>query len=348
VRALEFRDGLLAYLDQTRLPAEEFRVETSDYQEVARAIRRLAIRGAPLIGIAAAYGVALAAKAALAAVPSMFHNEVTRAIDLLLATRPTAINLAWALNRQRTILNKSTRLNEREIAACLASEAISIHREEGEKCERISDFGAELLPNAATVLTHCNTGALATGGRGTALGVISKVWEQMKLKKVYVDETRPLLQGSRLTAWELGNLRIPFELIADSAAAFLMQRGLVNCVIVGADRIAANGDVANKIGTYSLAVLARHHSIPFYVAAPCSTIDLQTESGKAIPIEQRAGEELTEFCGVSLAPKHTQTYTPAFDITPAELVSAIITDAGVCRAPYKETLRTVLFSEIAA
>lgn len=348
MRALEFREGLLSYLDQTRLPAEEIRIETSDYQEVARAIRRLAVRGAPLIGIAAAYGVVLAAQSAARNAHANFHTEVKKSIDVLLATRPTAVNLAWALNRTRAVLQKSSHFTELEIIARLAAEAAAIHREDSEKCERISDFGAELLPSGAMVLTHCNTGALATGGRGTALGVISRAWEQRKVKLVYVNETRPLLQGSRLTAWELKNLGIPFELIADSAAGFLMQRGLVNCVVVGADRIAANGDVANKIGTYNLAVLAKHHGIPFFVAAPGSTLDLRTASGKTIPIEQRASEELTELHGLRLAPNNIRAYTPAFDITPSEFISAIITEAGVSRAPYPKALQTLSFAEIAA
>ena len=348
MHAIEFRHGSVVFLDQTKLPTEEIYVEVSDYRDLVVAIKNLSIRGAPLIGIVAAYGVVLAALAAARNTPTDFLIDIRRSIDVLLASRPTAVNLAWTLNRQRSVLERYSDLNEDKITAHLAAEAMLIHREDEEMCERISEYGANLLPNAASVLTLCNTGALATGGRGTALGAISRAWETMKLKKVYVDETRPLLQGARLTAWELKQAGIQFELIADNTAAFLMQQGLVNCVIVGADRIAANGDTANKIGTYNLAVLAKFHRLPFWVAAPTSTIDLLTEHGRDILIEQRKAEELTELNGVRLAPTQIAAYTPAFDVTPHELISAIITECGVCHPPYAQSLSSVVHREIAA
>lgn len=337
MQAIEWRGGKVRFLDQTLLPGEERYVETSDPAELASAIKRLAIRGAPLIGIAAAYGIALALHSSSAS-GGTAAPHLSRALTMFASTRPTAVNLFWALNRMEQALKGSMNSPIEIIRSAALEEARAIHREDAETCDRIGQFGAELLPNAACVITHCNTGALATGGRGTALGVVATAWERRKLKHVYIDETRPLLQGSRLTAWELAKLGIPFTLMTDSTAGFVMEQGRANAVVVGADRIAANGDVANKVGTYSLAVLARHHSIPLYVAAPVSTVDLETAAGKDIPIEERSPDEVTHIAGHSLAPKDVVVYSPAFDVTPHQLIAGIITEQGVLRPPYVVSL----------
>ncbi len=341
---VEWREGRLRYLDQRKLPLHETYVETDDENEVVAAIKSLAIRGAPLIGIAAAYGVVLAVNktpenASTARVASTFEKAVTT----LASSRPTAVNLFWALDRMRMAFERCKTVDPEmqlfgvdaeTVKKTLLEEALAIHREDEVMCRNIGKHGAQLLPNAAVVLTHCNTGALATGGAGTAQSILETAWRSHKLKHVYVDETRPLFQGARLTAWELARLGIPFTLITDNTAAFLMQRGIVNAVVVGADRIARNGDTANKVGTYGLAVLARYHGIPFYVAAPTSTIDLNTADGKAIPIEQRSPEEVTRPFGLQIAPEGVDVYSPAFDITPHELVNAIITEVGVIEPPF--------------
>jgi methylthioribose-1-phosphate isomerase len=332
-------NGKVRYLDQRKLPAAVTHVETDDERVIADAIRSLAIRGAPLIGIAAAYGVTLAAKKARDENPATIPSVINRTIALLSGTRPTAVNLFWALERMQNVFAASSKSSVDDILDALIREAQSIHEEDEAMCRRIGELGASLLPNAVCVLTHCNTGRLATGGNGTAQSVISRAWEQHKLKHVYIDETRPLLQGARLTAWELQQLGIPSTLITDNTAAFLMQRGLVNAVVVGADRIVANGDVANKVGTYGLAVLAKYHEIPFYVAAPTSTFDAKTKSGKSIPIEQRSADEVTMLNGVRLAPEGVEVYSPAFDITPHELISAIVTEKGVHTAPFEVSLK---------
>jgi methylthioribose-1-phosphate isomerase len=335
-----WEDDELLLLDQTVLPAREEWLHCRRPEDVAAAIRRLAVRGAPAIGVAAAFGLVLSID------PAERDGEaaaagVAAASRLLLSTRPTAVNLRWALDRgtevaaaartrgagavelRATLLEWARRLRERDIEANL----------------RLGEHGKTLFESGSRVLTHCNTGSLATAGFGTALGVIQSAWSDGRVANVWVDETRPLLQGARLTAWELSRLGIPFRLVTDSSAGALMARGEVDAVVVGADRIAANGDVANKIGTYSVAVLARHHGIPFYVAAPVSTIDLATPSGDAIPIEERAADEVVEVLGRRTAPAETVALNLAFDVTPAALVTAIITDAGVLEPPYGPSLR---------
>ena len=317
---IRWRDGVLELLDQRRLPAEEAWLRCSEPGQVADAIRTLAVRGAPAIGIAAAYGLALAA---------VRGEDLDEAARLLGDTRPTAVNLRWALDR---VLASEDPL----------AEAQAIFREQLEADRRMGELGAELFAAGDRVLTHCNAGALATGGRGTAAGVLRSAWESGRLEQVWVDETRPLLQGARLTAWELEREGIPYRVVADAGAGSLMARGLVSRVIVGADRIARNGDVANKVGTYPLAVLADRHGIPFYVAAPVSTIDPDTPSGEAIEIEERDPAEVTEVGGVRVAPEGAAAANPAFDVTPAELVTAIITEAGVLEPPYDEAIGAVL------
>jgi methylthioribose-1-phosphate isomerase len=346
MESVEWIEGRVRFLDQTRLPGEVVFVETTDEHIIARAIKNLAIRGAPLIGIAAAYAVALASRNIDSDHPSRTSAQLDKAINLLAGTRPTAVNLFWALNRQKKIIDDHRGDGLASVCEELLKEARRIHAEDATMCRTIGQLGSVLLPNAAVVLTHCNTGALATGGIGTALGIIRTSWEQQKLKHVYIDETRPLLQGARLTAWELHEAGIPSTLLTDNSAGFLMQQGIVNAVIVGADRIARNGDVANKVGTYSLAILAGYHRVPMYVAAPTSTIDPGTKDGKAIPIEQRSAREVTEIQGKSIAPPGTHVYSPAFDITPSNLVTAIITERGVLKAPYESSIGQLGFSDV--
>lgn len=341
MRSIEWRDGKVRFLDQSRLPSAEHYVETDDEEVIAQAIKTLALRGAPLIGIAAAYGFALAFRRTSSSNPASFAASLERVSNLFGSTRPTAVNLFWAIDRMRRVALDAAAGAPRTLAEIILAEAKAIHDEDAEQCRKIGSSGSEILPNAAMVLTHCNTGSLATGGDGTALSVLKVAWESHKLKHVYVDETRPLLQGARLTAWELQRLGIPFTLITDSTAAFLLQQGKVNAIIVGADRIASNGDVANKVGSYGLAVHAHFHKVPFVVAAPTSTIDFAVNSGKEIPIEQRSGTEVTEIAGTRIAPEGVDVYSPAFDITPGELVAAIVTDRGVLRAPYRQSIATL-------
>ena len=318
---LVWRAGTLHLLDQRLLPTEEVWRDYTDYREVARAIADMVVRGAPAIGCAAAYGVALGARqgAALAEV-----------IDTLARTRPTAVNLFWALDRMRRVAGEDAS------PARLEAEAIAVHDEDIAACRAIGTHGAPLLP-AGTVLTHCNAGALATGGYGTALGVIRSAVAAGANLRVYADETRPFLQGARLTAWELQRSGIDVTLITDNMAGYLMARGEIQSVVVGADRIARNGDTANKIGTYSVAVLAREHGIPFYVAAPRSTIDLEVPDGSRIPIEERLAREVTHVGAVRVAPD-VPVRNPAFDVTPARLIAAIVTEVGVARGPYDQSL----------
>lgn len=341
MRSIEWRDGKVRFLDQSRLPSEEYYVETDNEEVIAQAIRTLALRGAPLIGIAAAYGFALAFRKPAFSNPALFHASLERLSNLFRSTRPTAVNLFWAIDRMRRTALDAAALAPLTLAERILAEAKAIHDEDEAQCRLIGAAGAKILPNAAMVLTHCNTGSLATGGDGTALSVLKVAWESHTLKHVYVDETRPLLQGARLTAWELQRLGIPFTLITDSTAAFLLQQQKVNAVIIGADRITANGDVANKVGSYGLAVQAQFHRVPFIVAAPTSTIDFAMGSGKEIPIEQRSGAEVTEIAGTRIAPAGVDVYSPAFDITPHELISAIVTDRGVLRAPYQESIASL-------
>ncbi len=337
MRPIEWREGKVRFLDQTLLPEEVRYVETDDPRTIAEAIKRLAIRGAPLIGIAAAYATALSALS-IEKNDARTRSRLEGVMSLLASTRPTAVNLFWALDRMKRVLHDHTTTSPEELRSALLAEAMNLHADDEEMGDRIGRFGANLLPNAAVVLTHCNTGALATGGKGTAHAVIAAAWEQKKLKHVYIGETRPLFQGARLTAWELNQLGIPHTLITDSTAGFLMQQGKISTVVVGADRIAANGDVANKVGTFGLAVLARHHAIPFYVAAPSSTADFDMHDGKAIPFEQRSPDEILTFGGTRIAPAGTDVYAPAFDMTPHHLIDAFITEQGILKPPYKISL----------
>lgn len=324
----------LVLLDQTRLPNEEIYREVTRWQEVAEAIRTLVVRGAPAIGVAAAFGVALAARDSRAESFDAFFADLETAEKGLAATRPTAINLFWALDRMKRSALAHRDLPLPRLRARLLHEAQAILEEDVAANRLIGEHGARLVPDNARVLTHCNTGALATAGYGTALGVVRAAHSQGKLALVWVGETRPVLQGSRLTAWECVKEAIPHRVLADSAAASLMGQGQVDLVLTGADRIAANGDTANKIGTYALAVLARHHGVPFYVVAPFSSIDQTVGSGSQIPIEERDGSEVRGFGGTRVAPDASPVWNPAFDVTPAHLISAIITERGVFRPPY--------------
>jgi len=339
-------EGRLRILDQRQLPTETVDLVCQTVEEVAAAIRSLAVRGAPLIGVAAAYGLALAARriagvateTVCGAEPTPRLIELERDAALLRATRPTAVNLFWAIDRMTARARLLQPLPDREWAAALLGEAVAIHEEDREACRRLGEHGALLIPPGARILTHCNTGRLATGGIGTAAGVIRTAFARDPTIRVYADETRPLLQGARLTAWELAQDGIPVTLLTDGMAAFLMAQGQVDLAIVGADRITANGDVANKVGTYGVAVLARHHGIPCYVAAPVSTFDLKLATGEAIPIEERDPDEVRALGGRLVAPPAVAVYNPAFDVTPAALVSAIVCERGVARAPYEESL----------
>lgn len=330
VSTVEWKDGAVRLLDQSRLPdAVEF-LDCRDYQTVADAIRTLKVRGAPAIGVTAALGVALGAQVINVPDNAAFTQSVLKICDELASTRPTAVNLFWAIERMRQKLGSLKDHPVSFIKKALIDESQAILEEDIGLCKAMGRHGAELIRDGQTVLTHCNAGSLATAGYGTALGVIRAAWEQGKKIKVIADETRPVLQGSRLTAWELMQDQIPVTLITDNMAGTLMRQGKIHLCVVGADRIAANGDVANKIGTYSVAVLAKAHNIPFYVAAPYSTIDLKTKSGADIPIEQRNPLEVTTIYGSHpVAPKDVAVYNPAFDVTPAELITAIITERGV-------------------
>ena len=330
VPTVEWKDGAVRLLDQSRLPTHVEFVECRDYRAVAQAIRELKVRGAPAIGVTAAMGVALGAQAVADTDYDTFANEVRKICDHLAASRPTAVNLFWALARMKDTLAALRNKTIAEIKAELVRESQAILEEDIALCKAMGRHGATLIHSGQTVLTHCNAGALATAGYGTALGVIRAAWEQGKQIRVFADETRPVLQGARLTAWELMQDKIPVTLITDNMAGALMRQGKIQLCVVGADRIAANGDVANKIGTYSVAVLARAHNIPFYVAAPYSTIDLNTASGADIPIEQRNPLEVTAIHGSHpVAPEGVEVFNPAFDVTPADLITGIITERGV-------------------
>jgi methylthioribose-1-phosphate isomerase len=336
---IAWRGNRVTILDQTRLPREEIYLELEDYRDVASAIKQLKIRGAPAIGIAGAYAVALGALKIDVTARELFLEELRGVIDTIAATRPTARNLFFALERMRKAAADGTDLPE--IRKSLVEEAIRIHAEEADATHHLSLFGAELIKDGWTVLTHCNTGPLATSGSGTALGVIITAHKQGKRVKVLADETRPLLQGARLTTWELQKAGVPVTLITDSMAGSFMRRGMVDGVITGADRIAANGDTANKIGTYTLAVLAKENKIPFYIAAPISTIDLSLETGEAIPIEERAVEEVTRFRDTPVAPEGISAANPAFDVTPHKYITGIITERGIIREPYTEGIKAI-------
>jgi methylthioribose-1-phosphate isomerase len=343
IRTIEWTDDGVVMIDQRLLPTEEIYNTYRTVGEVADAIRTMVIRGAPAIGVAAAMGVALGVR-------NMESKEdLERRFETicrtLAETRPTARNLFWAIERMTRVFREHRHEPLPDLQSALATEARRIHEEDIEINRRMGFHGQELLQSGTTVLTHCNAGALATAGYGTALGVIRAAVESGKAIQVFADETRPFLQGARLTAWEMKKEEIPCTLITDNMSGHFMRAGRIQAVVVGADRIAANGDVANKIGTYTVAVLARQHGIPFYVAAPLSTIDLETPTGEQIPIEQRATSEVTEINGKRVAPENIGVENPAFDVTPHNLVSAIITEAGVARNPYEETLRELYRAE---
>ena len=329
------------FLDQTKLPLEESYVLAVTHEQVADVIVTMVVRGAPAIGVSAAYGIALGAKNTRAATSAEFAPEFQKICARLAATRPTAVNLFWAIDRMKVLFAnlRAGGVSLEKIKSRILAEAHAMYEEDIAACKAMGAFGGALLPDEGGVLTHCNAGALATCGYGTALGVIRSAVEQGKRIHVYADETRPFLQGARLTAWELMADHIPTTVICDNMAASLMRRGRIQAVVVGADRIAANGDTANKIGTYNVAILAREHGIPFYVAAPWSTIDLATATGEAIPIEERPHAEVTHHAGKQLTPDGVGICKPAFDVTPAKYISAIITERGVVRAPYTESLK---------
>ncbi len=334
---IEWLGDRIRIIDQTRLPHDEVYLELDDYRSIASAIKELKIRGAPAIGIAGAYAVALGARKIDDSSKSTFLNKLNDIIKYIAATRPTARNLFFALERLKkvTVSGKSVV----SIKKALVDEAIKIHQDETEATERISKHGIVLIKDGWTILTHCNTGPLATSGYGTALGVIIMAYKQGKNIKVLVTETRPLLQGARLTTWELNKAGVPVTLMTDSMAGYFMKLGKVDCVITGADRIAANGDTANKIGTYTLAVLAKENKIPFYIAAPFSTIDASVKTGNEIPIEERSPEEITRIQGIVIAPEGIAAANPAFDVTPHRYITAFITDKGIIKEPYTEGIK---------
>ncbi len=329
IKAVEFKDGQLVLIDQTKLPLQEEFIVTDDLERIAIAIERLEVRGAPAIGVAAAYAIALCFKDRREIKSSEFYNAYNR----LAATRPTAVNLFWALDEMKNIFEKH--LGHEELNKILLRKALEIHNEDIQMCESIAENGLQIFTKPSRVLTHCNAGALATGGGGTAVNVISRGYKEKLVSHVYVDETRPLLQGSRLTAYELDQFGIPFSINTDSTAAFIMKQNMIDLAVVGADRIAANGDTANKIGTYNIAVLCKYHNIPFYVAAPRSTIDMNCKSGDDIKIEERKTSEVTAIKGVPITRSDYAVYSPAFDVTPAELISGIITESKLFKPPYK-------------
>jgi len=338
IQTLEWTDSGVRFIDQTKLPTEEVYVTCKNCEQVADVIRTMVVRGAPAIGVAAAMGIALGVKNSKAETVGELKRELDRCCDLVGKTRPTAVNLFWAIRRMK---DKFESLRVRplpQLKQALIEEAQRMHAEDIVANQAMGRFGATLMPASGGVLTHCNAGALATCGYGTALGVIRAAVEQGKKIHVYADETRPFLQGSRLTAWELMKDNIPTTVISDNMAGAMMRQGKIGAIVVGADRIAANGDVANKIGTYSVAVLAKEHNIPFYVAAPFSTIDLDTPDGSQIPIEQRNSKEVTHIAGRQMVPDGVGVENPAFDVTPSKYVTAIVTERGIARAPYGTAL----------
>lgn len=341
IPTLEWTDAGVRFLDQTKLPVEETYVLARNYREVAEVIRTMIVRGAPAIGVSAAMGVALGVLHSPARTTAELHAELNTICDTLAATRPTAVNLFWGIQRVRTLVETMLQqpgVSLDAVRQAAVTEARRMYDEDIAACRTMGRFGADLMPRNGGVLTHCNAGALATCGYGTALGVIRAAVESGSTLHVYADETRPFLQGARLTAWELLHDGIPTTVLCDNMAASQMRAGKIQAVIVGADRIAANGDVANKIGTYGVAVLAKEHDIPFYVAAPWSTIDMATPTGEQIPIEERAASEVTHFNGRQITPSNAEIANPAFDVTPAKYVTAIITERGVLRAPYEQAL----------
>src|SRR3984957_11801411 len=345
IQTLEWTDSGVRFIDQTKLPMEETYVTCKTYVQVADVIRNMVVRGAPAIGVAAAMGIALGVKSSRAENVGGLKQEFDQICDVIGKTRPTAVNLFWAIRRMQ---EKFELLRVRplpQIKQALIEEAQRMHAEDIAANQAMGKHGATLMPASGGVLTHCNAGALATCGYGTALGVIRAAVEQGKKIHVYADETRPFLQGSRLTAWELMKDGIPTTVISDNMAGSMMSQGKIGAIVVGADRIAANGDVANKIGTYTVAILAKKHGIPFYVAAPISTVDLDCPDGSQIPIEQRNAREVTHIAGKQMVPDGVEIENPAFDVTPAKYVVAIITEKGIARAPYGESLRTLASKE---
>jgi methylthioribose-1-phosphate isomerase len=341
VKPIQWTGGRLRLLDQTALPLQEIYIEISDYREAISAIKTLKVRGAPAIGIAAGYGIALGAQSIRASSIKAFNRELERILQDFAGSRPTAVNLFWTINRMRQAVSTVRSVDEAMIA--LTGTARLIHRQQARAMANLSRIGSSLISDGFTVLTHCNTGQLATGVEyGTALGIIKAAAEQGKKVRVFADETRPLLQGTRLTTWELERLKIPVTLITDNMAGYFMSLGVIDCVMVGADRIAANGDTANKIGTYSVAVLARENGVPFYVAAPLSSIDISIASGDQIPIEERGEEEVLTFNGLRIAPKKVRAANPAFDITPHIYITCINTENGIIGPPYKGNIKFAL------
>lgn len=350
IKTVEWTKDGVSMLDQRKLPAEEIYLMLRSYDEVAEAIKKMVIRGAPAIGVAAAMGIALGASQSVGTSVADLEDDLDYICDVMAKTRPTAVNLFWAIERMRATFQRAKAKNDvEEIKKILVAEALAIFAEDITANRAIGKFGGPLIPDGATVLTHCNAGALATAGDyGTALGVIRGARDAGKKIAVIADETRPFLQGLRLTAWELAKDEIPVTVITDNMAGHVMKSGKVDAVVVGADRIAANGDTANKIGTYMVAVLAREHNIPFYVAAPLTTLDLKLKSGEEIPIEERDAKEITHIREYQLAPDGVGVHNPAFDVTPNHLITAIITDKGVARAPYEEALKQLFEEAVSA
>ena len=341
IHTLQWTDRGVVFIDQTKLPTEEIYVTCTTHQQVADAIRNMVVRGAPAIGVAAAMGIAIGVNNSEASKPADLRREFDQICEAIRQTRPTAVNLFWAIRRMQEKFDTLRSRPIPDIKQAIVEEAQRMHSEDVAANQAMGRHGATLMPAAGGVLTHCNAGALATAGYGTALGVIRAAVEQGKKIHVYADETRPFLQGSRLTAWELMKDGIPTTVISDNMAGVMMQQGKIEAIVVGADRIAANGDVANKIGTYTVAVLAKEHGIPFYVAAPISTVDLDTPEGSKIPIEQRNVKEVSHIAGKQVTPDGVSIENPAFDVTPARYVGAIITEKGIARAPYEESLRAL-------
>ncbi len=339
-KTVEYKDGKVRLIDQTRLPLEEVYVECNNYQDVARAIKTMQVRGAPAIGVAAAMGVALGAKGITTNDSNKFYRELMEICSHLASTRPTAVNLFWAIERMKSAAEKNRNGSVEAIKDILEKEAVKIYEDDIAINKAMGMNGQKLIEDGDTILTHCNAGALATAGEyGTALGVIKVAHEKGKNIKVYADETRPFLQGARLTAWELVKEGIPVRLITDNMAGYFMGKGEIDKIIVGADRIAANGDTANKIGTYSLSILAKEHNIPFYVAAPLSTIDIKIPDGSKIPIEERSPQEVTYLSGKRIAPEGVEVANPAFDVTPNKNITAIITEKGIIKPPFADGIK---------
>jgi methylthioribose-1-phosphate isomerase len=339
IHTLEWTDRGVVFIDQTKLPTEEIYLTCTTYQQVADAIRNMVVRGAPAIGVAAAMGIALGVKGSKAENGADLRKEFNEICETMRQTRPTAVNLFWAIARMRERFEYLRIRPMPQLKQALIEEAQRMHAEDIAANQAMGRHGATLMPSSGGVLTHCNAGALATAGYGTALGVIRAAVEQGKKIHVYADETRPFLQGARLTAWELMKDGIPTTVISDNMAGAMMSKGKIGAIVVGADRIAANGDVANKIGTYSVAILAKEHGIPFYVAAPLSTVDLECPDGSRIPIEQRDVREVSHIAGKQMVPDGVEIENPAFDVTPAKYVTAIVTERGIARAPYGESLK---------